>query len=223
MRRRGVLIERTFAHLYDTGGLRRVHLRGKDNLAKRLLIHAAAFNLSLILRQLLGVGTARQAAELLTALCFCILRLMHAANRGPLVIGPRWPTARRAHPPRCGHRSAQPSQRGFIHGLDMTARRAGNPPAATARASALTSPTPPGTRPAGATGPADGTGEPCGGNSAHFRIWIGIATFSMARQAHPCTAPGQDPLRTFWALPEDSLPDPKRLATPCAPAAINRN
>jgi len=105
MRRRGVLIERTFAHLYDTGGLRRVHLRGKDNLAKRLLIHAAAFNLSLILRQLLGVGTARQAADLLAALCFCVLRLMQAASHGPLVCPPRRFTARSPHPPRYRHLS----------------------------------------------------------------------------------------------------------------------
>jgi len=104
MRRRGVLMERTFAHLYETGGLRRVHLRGKDNIAKRLLIHAAAFNLSLILRQVLGVGTARQAADLLAALCFCILRLMDTANRRPLVVGTPWPTARTARPRRCHHR-----------------------------------------------------------------------------------------------------------------------
>ena len=63
MRRRGERIERSFAHLYETGGMRRVHLRGKNNLAKRLLIYAAAFNLSLILRQMLGTGTARQAAD----------------------------------------------------------------------------------------------------------------------------------------------------------------
>jgi len=59
MRRRGERMERSFAHLYDTGGMRRVHLRGKNNIAKRLLIHAAAFNLSLILRQMLRAGTAR--------------------------------------------------------------------------------------------------------------------------------------------------------------------
>jgi len=75
MRRRGELIERSFAHLYDTGGMRRVHLRGKSNIAKRALIHAAAFNLSLILRQILRVGTARQAADLFAALCFAFLQL----------------------------------------------------------------------------------------------------------------------------------------------------
>src|SRR6202163_3551529 len=78
MRRRGELIERSFAHLYDTGGMRRVHLRGKNNIAKRVLIHAAAFNLSLILRQMLGVGTARQAADLVAALCFAFLKLTQA-------------------------------------------------------------------------------------------------------------------------------------------------
>ncbi len=105
MRRRGVLMERSFAHLYDTGGLRRVHLRGQDNIAKRLLIHAAAFNLSLILRQLLGVGTARRAADLLGALCFCLLRLTQAANHGPLVRAPRRFIARTAHSPRYRHLS----------------------------------------------------------------------------------------------------------------------
>jgi len=93
MRRRGELIERSFAHLYDTGGMRRVHLRGKNNIAKRALIHAAAFNLSLILRQMLGVGTARQAADLVAALCFVFLRLTQAANRALLSPEPRRLTA----------------------------------------------------------------------------------------------------------------------------------
>jgi hypothetical protein len=43
MRRRGELIERSFAHLYDTGGMRRTHLRGHTNILKRLLIHAGGF------------------------------------------------------------------------------------------------------------------------------------------------------------------------------------
>jgi transposase len=46
MRRRGEYIERSFAHLYETGAMRRLHLRGRDNIRKRLLIHASAFNLS---------------------------------------------------------------------------------------------------------------------------------------------------------------------------------
>ncbi len=59
MRRRGELVERSFAHCYDTGGMRRTHLREHTNILKRLLIHVAGFNLSLVLRKMLGVGTAR--------------------------------------------------------------------------------------------------------------------------------------------------------------------
>jgi transposase len=59
LRRRGERVERSFAHVYDTGGMRRTHLRGHQNILKRLLIHVAAFNLSLILRQEVGVGTPR--------------------------------------------------------------------------------------------------------------------------------------------------------------------
>ena len=60
LRRRGELVERSFAHCYDTGGMRRTHLRGQQNIMKRQLIHVGAFNLSLILRQLLGAGTPRE-------------------------------------------------------------------------------------------------------------------------------------------------------------------
>jgi transposase len=46
LRQRGERVERSFAHMYETGGMRRVHLRGHGNIIKRLLIHAGAFNLS---------------------------------------------------------------------------------------------------------------------------------------------------------------------------------
>src|SRR5262249_55512289 len=59
MRQRGERIERSFAHLYDTGGMRRTHLRGHENILKRLLIHASGFNLGLLIRSMLGVGTPR--------------------------------------------------------------------------------------------------------------------------------------------------------------------
>jgi transposase len=59
MRQRGERIERSFAHLYDTGGMRRTHLRGHENILKRLLIHAGGFNLGLLVRRILGVGTPR--------------------------------------------------------------------------------------------------------------------------------------------------------------------
>jgi transposase len=59
-RKRTELAERSFAHVYDTGGMRRVHLRGHQNILKRLMVHAAAFNLSLLLRKKHGVGKPRQ-------------------------------------------------------------------------------------------------------------------------------------------------------------------
>lgn len=62
-KKRGELVERSFAHAYDTGGMRRTHLKKHKNILKRLLIHAAGFNLSLILRQVLGVGTARSLQD----------------------------------------------------------------------------------------------------------------------------------------------------------------
>ena len=58
-RKRGEYVERTFAHCYDTGGMRRMHLRDHPNILKRLLIHVAGFNLGLVMRSLFGVGTAR--------------------------------------------------------------------------------------------------------------------------------------------------------------------
>ena len=59
MRQRGERIERSFAHLYDTGGMRRTHLRGHTNILKRLLIHAGGFNLGLVMRHLIGIGPPR--------------------------------------------------------------------------------------------------------------------------------------------------------------------
>ena len=58
-KKRSEYVERTFAHCYDTGGMRRTHLREHPNILKRLLIHVAGFNLGLVMRSLFGVGTAR--------------------------------------------------------------------------------------------------------------------------------------------------------------------
>ena len=62
LRKRGELLERPFAHCYDTGGMRRTHLRGHPNILKRLLIHVAGFNLGLVMRKLLGAGKPRALA-----------------------------------------------------------------------------------------------------------------------------------------------------------------
>ena len=66
-RQRGEYVERPFAHLFETGGMRRVHLRGQLNILKRLLIHAGGFNLGLAMRKLVGVGTPRGLKDLLIA------------------------------------------------------------------------------------------------------------------------------------------------------------
>lgn len=67
MRRRGELLERPFAHLYDTGGMRRTHLRTHGNILKRLLVHAAAANLGVWMRTLTGLGTPRGLQGLVAA------------------------------------------------------------------------------------------------------------------------------------------------------------
>jgi transposase len=71
LRRRGLMLERPFAHCYETGRMRRVHLRGRENIKKRLLIHIAGFNLSLVLRQTTGKGTPRGLQDLAVAY-FCL-------------------------------------------------------------------------------------------------------------------------------------------------------
>jgi len=74
LRRRGELLERSFAHAYETGGLRRVHLRGRDNILKRVLIHVGGFNLSLVMRQWLGKGTPRGLQGLSADALLALLR-----------------------------------------------------------------------------------------------------------------------------------------------------
>src|SRR5215475_11602447 len=97
LRRRGQYVERSFAHVYETGGMRRTHLRGHVNILKRLLVHAGAFNLALLMRTLFGRGTPRGlqgrevgawaleilVAILLNALCGLADRIPHAARRIP--------------------------------------------------------------------------------------------------------------------------------------------
>lgn len=87
MRRRGEKIERSFAHLYDTGGMRRTHLRGHTNILKRLLIHAGAFNLGLVMRQLLGVGTPRGLQGRLAAAMAVVVALWTLVEHLRITIG----------------------------------------------------------------------------------------------------------------------------------------
>ena len=97
MRQRGEKVERTFAHLYETGAMRRTHLRFHDNILKRLLVHAGGYNLSLVLRGQIGFGKPRtlqdayqEAKAALSAVivpCWkAILRVIKVYN----AIGPEW-------------------------------------------------------------------------------------------------------------------------------------
>ena len=76
LRLRGERLERPFAHLYETGGMRRVYLRGHMNILKRLLIHTGGFNLGLLMRQLIGVGTPRGLQGRLSAVVAALLALI---------------------------------------------------------------------------------------------------------------------------------------------------
>src|ERR1700719_4309252 len=81
MRQRGELIERSFAHPYDTGGMRRTHLRGHTNILKRLLIHAGGFNLGLVMRHLIGSGTPRGLQDHLASVVAALLVFLGAPRR----------------------------------------------------------------------------------------------------------------------------------------------
>ncbi len=70
MRRRGEMVERSFAHILDRGGMRRAWLRGRENVHKRYLIHVAGFNLGIMMRELFGWGTPREAASARNTLLF---------------------------------------------------------------------------------------------------------------------------------------------------------
>jgi transposase len=74
--RRAEVVERSFAHSYETGGMRRTHLRGRLKILKRLLIHICGLNLSLVMRKLSGAGTPRGLAETLGSILSSIFDLL---------------------------------------------------------------------------------------------------------------------------------------------------
>ena len=81
-RRRSERLERPNAHLYETGGMRRTHLRGHANILKRLLVHVGGFNLGLFMRTLVGVGTPRSLQGHVAAVLACIIaRWTHVVGR----------------------------------------------------------------------------------------------------------------------------------------------
>jgi hypothetical protein len=62
MRQRAEIVERSFAHNLERGGMRRTWLRGRENVHKRYLIHVAGHNLGILMRLLIGAGTPKEAA-----------------------------------------------------------------------------------------------------------------------------------------------------------------
>lgn len=91
MKRRGEVLERTFAHCYETGGMRRLHLRGRENILKRLLVHVGGFNLGLVMRSLFGHGTPRALRD---AMARALARLRGFIVVVFALIGRRWPSSR---------------------------------------------------------------------------------------------------------------------------------
>lgn len=75
-RRRGETVERSFAHVLETGRMRRTHLRGRENIEKRYLIQTSAFNLGLVLRKMTGFGTPRGLAAASAALLRALVSIL---------------------------------------------------------------------------------------------------------------------------------------------------
>ena len=95
LRQRGERFERPHAHLYETGRLRRLHLRGHANIRKRLLVHACGLNLGLLMRRLTGVGTPRglqgRVRALFDALQLVLSRFWRPVSRSEALVRRRPP------------------------------------------------------------------------------------------------------------------------------------
>jgi hypothetical protein len=85
--------------MYETGGMRRTHLRHQDNIAKRLLIHASAFNLGLVMRKMTGGGTPRglqgRINQILLLVLLPVSAFIHAITSGSHRSRPRSVTSRK--------------------------------------------------------------------------------------------------------------------------------
>ena len=88
---RGERLERPCAHLYGSGGMRRLHVRGHENVLKRLLIQVSAFNLGMLMHQSLGVGPPRGLQGRICALMLLILSLFKRLKGLFGLIPAAWP------------------------------------------------------------------------------------------------------------------------------------
>ena len=68
-------LERPKPHHYETGRMRRTHLRGHTNISKRLFVHIGGFNLGLSMRSLVGIGTPRSLQGCLPAIVAVVIAL----------------------------------------------------------------------------------------------------------------------------------------------------
>lgn len=118
LRWRGARLERPNAHLYNTGAMRRVHLRGHVNILKRLLIHVAGLNLGLLMHALTGVGTPRSLqGRAAIAVALAWLRHLTTALSNVLWIHDHRATSREELPvPRHRRRIAIDSMTAFTTG-----------------------------------------------------------------------------------------------------------
>jgi hypothetical protein len=89
-RLRSELVERSFALTKCSGNLSRMMTRGMDNVTKRYLIHAAAYNLSLVMRSLFGHGTPKGLAGALKRLIWALLLAMGLKFAGIMSLGRPW-------------------------------------------------------------------------------------------------------------------------------------
>jgi DDE family transposase len=82
MRKRGEVVERSFAHVLERGGMRRTWLRGRENVHKRYLVHVAGYNLGILMRALFGAGTPKEAAACTDA----AILVIHAQDTVAIVV-----------------------------------------------------------------------------------------------------------------------------------------
>ena len=85
-KKRGEILERTFAHAYETGAMRRTHLRGRQNILKRLLTHVSGLNLGLLMRRTFGIGTPRSLQGLLFSLLQLLLATIRTLSQAPMCL-----------------------------------------------------------------------------------------------------------------------------------------
>ena len=123
LRQRAERRERPNAHLYETGRLRRVYLRGHANILKRLLVHVCGSNLGLLMRYLTGVGTPRslqgRVRALLDTLITVLSRFWHLVTRSRAFTpsdrsDPSWIDPNDTASSTC---SVRATRKGFCHGL----------------------------------------------------------------------------------------------------------